>query len=109
MPTQALIALCTCPDRETAARIAAALVDANLAACVNILPGITSVYRWEGQRESATEALLIIKTLESRYQALEQAIREAHPYELPEIIAVSVEQGLADYLAWIGDSVQPST
>jgi periplasmic divalent cation tolerance protein len=95
------IILCTCPDRETAEKIAHLLVEKNLAACVNILPGLTSYYRWQGRIESAQELLLLIKSNSDRYPAVEKAILENHPYELPEIVAVPVEHGLPDYLHWI--------
>ena len=77
------------------------LVEKGVAACVNIIPGVTSVYHWQGQRESSTETLLLIKTTQTQYPALESAIRSRHPYELPEIIAVPVEQGLDGYLNWV--------
>lgn len=96
-----LLVLNTCPDREIAEKIARALVEQNLAACINILPGLTSVYRWEGQIETTQEHLLIIKTHSDRYQAVETYLRNNHPYELPEIIAVPIERGLTDYLQWI--------
>lgn len=101
MPTSTLVTLCTCPDQETGERIANHLVDQGLAACVNIMPSITSIYSWQGQRESAKEALLLVKTDRDRYTELEQAILSLHPYELPEIIAVPVERGLAGYLEWV--------
>lgn len=99
------LVLCTCPDQPTAQRIAEQLVDGELAACVNILPGVQSIYRWQGQRESAQEHLLLIKTARGAYQQLEQTISEHHPYELPEIIAVPICDGLSGYLSWIDDSV----
>lgn len=95
------IILCTCPDQETAENIARLLIERNLAACVNILPGLTSYYRWQGQIELAQELLLLIKSSSARYSSVEAAILENHPYELPEIVAVPVEQGLPDYLHWI--------
>ncbi len=101
MPTQYQITLCTCPDKDTAEKIAQLLVNDKLAACVNILPGITSVYRWHEQVESAQEHLLLIKANKSRYQAIETAIKKHHPYELPEIIAVPIKNGLPEYLHWI--------
>lgn len=107
MPTAAqpalqhLLILCTCPDQKTAQAIANRLVDESLAACVNILPGLTSIYQWQGKRESAQEHLLLIKTTNEVYQTLEQTITELHPYELPEVIAVPVTQGLDAYLGWI--------
>lgn len=107
MPTSAqqsaphLLILCTCPDEATAQIIADQLVDQQLAACVNILPGLTSVYQWQGKRETAQEHLLLIKTTNEAYQTLEQTITELHPYELPEVIAVPISQGLGGYLQWI--------
>ncbi len=98
------LVLCTCPDRETARTIAAALVEREIAACVNILPGVTSIYRWQGQVEHGEETLLLIKTTRDRYPDLEQDIRARHPYEVPEIIAVPIDQGLPDYLRWVADS-----
>ncbi len=95
------IVLNTCPDAESAQCIAAALVDKDLAACVNIVPGLRSIYRWKGKRESADELLLIIKSRVADYAKLEALIRELHPYELPEIIAVPIHAGLAAYLQWI--------
>ena len=100
-----LLIYCTCPDQDSAQSIADTLVDKGLAACVNILPGVHSVYRWQGKRENAREYLLTIKTLHSAYEALQQAIIDLHPYELPEIIAVPITHGLAGYLAWIDENV----
>jgi len=101
MSTCYQIILCTCPDKNTAENIARLLVKDKLAACVNILPGITSVYTWREQIESAQEHLLLIKANKSIYQAIETAIIKQHPYELPEIIAVPIENGLPEYLHWI--------
>ena len=95
------IILCTCPDYPAAEKIAGALIRDRLAACVNILPGITSIYRWRNKIETAQEHLLLIKTARAQYPAIESAIQLLHPYELPEIIAVSVEKGLPQYLQWI--------
>lgn len=95
------LVFCTVPTRDSAETIANALVDQRLAACVNILPGVRSVYIWQGQRESSDELLLLIKARAAAYPALEQAILALHPYELPEIIAVSLDAGLPRYLAWI--------
>ena len=99
--TDTLIALCTCPERESALHIAEQLVDRRLAACVNLVPGITSVYRWKGKLESADEVLLVIKTREDRLPELQQAVSEMHPHELPELIAVPVAGGLPAYLNWV--------
>lgn len=97
----ALVCLCTCPDAETADRIATALVDERLAACVNVLPGLRSVYRWQGKAESAEEILLLIKTAQDRLKRVSARIAELHPYELPEVIAVEAAGGSAAYLDWI--------
>jgi periplasmic divalent cation tolerance protein len=105
MSNQRLIVLCTVPDHESATALAEAVVGEGLAACVNILPGVTSVYRWQGKVESGDELLLLIKTSEQTYAALEDRIAGLHPYELPEIIAVPIEAGLHDYLNWIDESV----
>lgn len=86
---------------DTAENIARLLITDNQAACVNILPGITSIYKWKGEMESAQEHLLLIKAHKDFYQAIESTLREHHPYELPEIIAVSLERGLPEYLHWI--------
>jgi periplasmic divalent cation tolerance protein len=92
---------CTCPDEETARKLAILLVEKQHAACVNIVPGLTSVYRWQGKVEAGSEYLLLIKSRTDHYPAVEQIIREQHPYELPEIIAVTISSGLDDYLRWI--------
>ncbi len=102
MPTQRpQLCLVTAPDREVAGRIARALVDERLAACVNILPGITSVYRWEGAVETGEEVLLLAKTMRSGLDALTARVVELHPYDVPEVIAVEIGGGLPAYLEWI--------
>lgn len=101
------LVLTTCPDANTAEAIADALVEQGLAACVNIVTGLRSVYVWQGARENADELLLLIKTTRAAYPALEQAITALHPYELPEIIAVPLAAGSAGYLDWISASVRP--
>ncbi len=101
MPDPILLVFCSCPDRETAERIATTLVERRLAACVNIGAESTSIYRWEGKLERASEQMLSIKSSAAAYPALEQAILALHPYELPEIVAVPVERGLPGYLHWI--------
>ena len=93
--------LSTCPDRESAEKIAQQLINDKIAACVNILPGITSIYPWKGHIETAQEHLLLVKTREDQYQAVETSILTYHPYELPEIIAVSIGAALPEYLQWI--------
>ena len=98
----ALIVITNTPDREVALKIARELVERRLAACVNILAECTSVYRWQGRIETATEVPLLIKTRAAIYAEVEAAIRSLHPYELPEIVAVPIERGLPDYLDWVG-------
>jgi len=100
------IVLNTCPDAATARAIATALVERGLAACINIVPGIESVYQWKGQIEHGTELLLIIKTRAECYAALEQAIQALHPYELPEIVALPLAAGLPAYLEWIDSNLK---
>ncbi|MEW8505600.1 MAG: divalent-cation tolerance protein CutA [Candidatus Thiodiazotropha sp.] len=101
MPTPLLLILCTAPDRESALKLASSLVQQGLAACVNLTSPVTSVYRWQEKLEQSEEILLLIKTTEKKYRDVEAALRTQHPYELPEIIAVPVEQGLDDYLDWV--------
>lgn len=96
-----LLVITNLPDAASARMLASALVEARLAACVNILAPCRSVYRWQGKVEDAEEIPLLIKTTATRYAALEAAIRAGHPYELPEIIAVPIAHGLPDYLAWV--------
>jgi periplasmic divalent cation tolerance protein len=99
--TDALIVLTTYPDQETALKTASKLVREKLAACVNVLPQMTSVYEWRGEVKTDREHLLIAKTTLPRFAALETAIVDTHPYELPEIIATPIARGLKDYLKWI--------
>ena len=96
-----LIVLSNLPDRDAALALAGKLVERRLAACVNVLSECTSVYRWQGKVETAAEVPVLIKTTAARYPALEQAILELHPYELPEIVAVPMCGGLAAYLQWV--------
>lgn len=103
-PSNGLIVLTVCPSSEVAETIANQLVAKRLAACVNIIPGVMSVYRWKNQIEQDNEVLLLIKSTANQYSALEQLIKQQHPYELPEIIAVSVEVGSAAYLQWLSSS-----
>lgn len=99
-----LSVLCAVPNAETGQRIARTIVHEGLAACVNLLPGITSVYRWQGEVQENPELLLLIKTRQERYEALEARIKELHPYEVPEIIAHKIEAGLKSYLEWIAQN-----
>jgi periplasmic divalent cation tolerance protein len=101
MDTAILVVMTTLPDRATAEKIARLLVDERLAACVSILAPCTSTYRWQGAVETADEIPLLIKTTQHVYARLEQRLRECHPYELPEILAVPASHGLPGYLQWI--------
>ena len=94
----------TCPDQQTADNIATALVEQGLAACVNIVPGIQSVYRWQGKIERQEEVLLLIKARADAFSTISARIVELHPYELPEVIAVTIGNGLQPYLDWINET-----
>jgi periplasmic divalent cation tolerance protein len=102
-----LLVLTNLPDRASADRLAQALVERRLAACVNILPPCRSVYRWKGMIESAEEVPVLVKTALDRYADLEAAIRSLHPYELPEIVAVPITAGLPGYLDWVLGETRP--
>lgn len=98
---ETILVISNLPDHASAQKLAAVLVEQRLAACVNVLSPCTSVYRWQGQVETATEVPVFIKTTREHYPALEQAIKANHPYELPEIIAVPLVAGLPAYLEWV--------
>lgn len=100
-PDDVLLVLTNLPDADSAGRVARLLVEQRLAACVNVLAPCTSVYRWQGALETASELPLLIKTTRAAYPALQATLHEAHPYELPEIVAIPVQEGLPDYLAWV--------
>jgi periplasmic divalent cation tolerance protein len=102
----ALLVITNLPERAAAERLAEALVGNRLAACVNILAPCRSVYRWKGAVQHDEEHPLLIKTTAARYPALERAIREGHPYELPEIIAVPIDRGLPAYLDWVAEETK---
>ena len=106
---QAVAVFVTCPSRQHARRIADALVQRRLAACVNILPAVESVFRWQGRVDTAREALLMIKTTPGRFELLRRAVCALHPYEVPEVIALPVVRGHAPYLRWVRASVQAKT
>lgn len=107
MTTDARLVFCTVPDAATAERIATAVVEERLAACVNALPGIASTYRWEGKVERATEVLLVMKCTADRYPQLEARVRALHPYATPEVVALAIAEGSAPYLDWITASTRP--
>jgi periplasmic divalent cation tolerance protein len=100
-PGDPLVVLVTTPTPERAAEIARALVEERLAACGNVVPGLRSIYRWEGRVQEDPEALLILKTTRARFEALRDRVLALHPYQVPEVIALPVEAGSAPYLAWI--------
>ena len=102
---EVLLVLTNLPDRDSAQRIAHSLIESRAAACVNILAECTSVYRWNEKTETASEVPLLIKTTRAAYPHVEELIRSQHPYELPEIIAVSVVAGLPAYLQWVKQEI----
>lgn len=103
--TDKRIVLSTAGSEEEAHKIARHLVEQQLAACVNIVPRIESIYRWQGKVQSNREWLLLIKTTAERFPAVCDAVRELHSYELPECVAISIEDGSPEYLQWLADSV----
>jgi periplasmic divalent cation tolerance protein len=104
--TDKRIVICTAGSEDEARKIARHLVEQRLAACVNIVPRMESIYRWQGKLESSGEWLLLIKTTVERFPAVRDAIRDLHSYELPECIAISIEDGSSGYLEWIAQSVK---
>lgn len=103
--TDKRIVLCTTGSEEEARKIAHHLVENQLAACVNIVARVQSIYRWQGKVESGTEWLLLIKTTADKFDDVRDAIRGLHSYDLPECIAIAIEDGSTEYLEWIGESV----
>lgn len=104
--TDKIIVLSTCGTEEEARRIAHGLVDAQLAACVNIVPRITSVYRWQGAIEETPECLLVIKTSRALLGEVQRKLEQLHSYELPELLALPVEAGSDRYLAWLDEGLK---
>jgi len=100
-----VVALSTVGSAEEADRLARALVERRLAACVNVVPGVVSHYRWQGELQRDEERLLVIKTRAERIEALRDALRELHPYELPELVAFEISAGSPEYLKWLDDGV----
>lgn len=98
------VVMVTCPDRATGERIAETLVEEKLAACANVIHGVTSIYRWQGETRRDAEVLLIIKTRRAHVSLLEARTREMHPYDVPEIIACDITAGSAAYLKWIEET-----
>jgi periplasmic divalent cation tolerance protein len=104
--TDALVVLCTCPDLKVAENLAGGLVGNGFAACVNILPQIRSIYRWQSELHSDSEVLMIIKTNQQAYVKLERWLLDNHPYDTPEVLALTVEAGAHNYLDWIDQATQ---
>jgi len=102
------VVFCTAGSEAEASRIASALVERRLAACVNVVPGISSTYRWEGAVRTEAECLLLVKTRRDRFEEVRAAIRELHSYEVPEIVMLDITAGDAPYLAWIDANVETS-
>ena len=104
--TDKLVVLCTCGSPDEAEKIARHLVEKQLAACVNVVPGIRSIYRWQGKVVDATEVLLIIKTRQDLFEPLRAEITAVHSYEVPEIIALPIGDGSEAYLSWLGEQLR---
>jgi len=104
--TDKRLVLTTAGSRDEARRIAEALVDGKFAACVNVVPGILSIYRWKEKREEASEWLLLIKTTAAAFERVRDAIKQMHSYEVPECLCLAIEDGSPAYLQWLADSVQ---
>ncbi len=98
---EAIVVLVNLPDLATAEKLARRLVESGLAACVNIFPMMTSIYRWQGNVEQTNEVTALVKTTRTRYEELEAAVTELHPYDVPEIIALPIVAGLPAYLHWL--------
>lgn len=109
IPSQVLLVCSNVPELELGKKIAAHLLQQRLAACVNILPAVQSHYRWQGALEQASEHMLQIKTTQARYSEVEAAIKAMHPYEVPEIIALPVIDGLPAYLEWVRQETNKDT
>jgi periplasmic divalent cation tolerance protein len=107
MPSTAIAILCTTPDIASAERIAGALVEEKLAACVNLVPGLSSVFRWEGKVQREPEVLLLIKTQRTRFDAVAARVKALHPYTVPELIALPIDASTPDYLAWLIENTTP--
>ncbi len=104
MAAEVLLVISTFPDAETAERISRTLVTEKLAACANIMSPVRSIYHWQGKIEDAAEILVFFKLTASSYEAFEQRVKELHPYDVPEIIALPLSRGSEDYLRWVGES-----
>ena len=99
-----LLVQTSCPDNDSAIALAQRIIKGKVAACVNVLPSVTSIYEWKDEVKQDSEILLLIKTTKSRYEDLQALICGSHPYELPEVIAVPISDGLPEFLSWIDDT-----
>ena len=106
--TDIILVLVTAPSAAVAASLARTLVEEGLAACGNVVPGLRSIYRWQGRVEDEAEALLLLKTRAEAFEALRRRVVELHPYDVPEVLRLAVEAGHEPYLAWVRESVRPS-
>lgn len=104
MNKDVLLVLCSCPSEEAATNLAHLLVNNQLAACINIVPGVRSLFSWKGKIEQEDELLLLIKSTGQAYPELEKTIKKNHPYEMPEIIALPIHDGASDYLNWVQEN-----
>jgi periplasmic divalent cation tolerance protein len=107
MAEEFLVVLTTWPDAEKARAAAKTLVEESLIACANIVPGVESIYRWEGKLETSAEVLMILKTTAARYAALQARIKDLHPYAVPEIVALPIANALPHYLNWVKSNCTP--
>jgi len=107
MPTDARLVICTFPDADRAAAVGRTLVEERLAACMNVLPGARSIYRWQGKVCDEPEAVALLKTTAARFDALRARLIELHPYDCPEVLALVVDDGNPAYLAWLAETCQP--
>jgi len=104
--TEVFVVLCTCPNSVEAEKLASGLLEQGLAACVNILPQIRSIYRWQGEVHNDSEVLMIIKTTRQAYAGLQQWLQDNHPYDVPEILALPVADGCDAYLEWVTNEIK---
>ena len=106
--TGVVMVLCTCANREEATRLGNALIESRLAACINIVPEVQSIYRWQGAIENTSEALLLIKTGQALFQELSAEIMKLHSYAVPEILALPVAEASQSYLGWMIQELRPT-
>ena len=107
MATDVRVVLVTAPDAEVGARLGRTVVSEGLAACANLIPGLTSIYRWEGELRTDAEVLLLLKTTAAGFDALRDRVVQLHPYDVPEVLGLEAEAGFAPYLDWVRAGVGP--